>query len=211
MSHSNRSSPILNTRSRLRNDESGDLISKLPDEILTMILSKLHIDEAVRCNVLSKRWEGLWKQTSHIEFDAKHMIMPMAQLLHSRARLPPPGSVLSPSILNGINRHKNSGDSSSSGDHPLSYPMSMFWERLELCNCINQKLKFVYMWGFNGEVQEVELAKYLITRATMMKKITIACNDYSMGVAKNLLSLPRASVDLSINLTYFFNGHFAEH
>ncbi|KAJ1395417.1 Leucine-rich repeat domain superfamily [Sesbania bispinosa] len=66
MSNTNNTSPILNTGVRVQNDESGDLISKLPDEILTNILSKLHIDEAVRCSVLSKRWEGLWKQTSHI-------------------------------------------------------------------------------------------------------------------------------------------------
>ncbi|KAJ1399434.1 Leucine-rich repeat domain superfamily [Sesbania bispinosa] len=98
--------------------------------------------------------------------------------------------------------HKSSVSSLS--DHPLSYPMSMIWERLELCNCIRQKLKFVYVRGFKGELEEVEFAKYLITRATMMKKITIVVRDnYSMDVAKTLLSLPRASDNLSINLKYF--------
>jgi hypothetical protein len=65
-------------------DEKQDFINKLPNEFLTFILSKLQVDEAVRCNILSKRWVGLWKQAHHIEFNAKHMIKPMTQLLHSR-------------------------------------------------------------------------------------------------------------------------------
>ncbi|KAJ1395410.1 Leucine-rich repeat domain superfamily [Sesbania bispinosa] len=105
MSHTNSTSLILNTGVRVQNDENGDLISKLPDEILTNILSKLHIDEAVRCSVLSKRWEGLWKQTSHIEFDVDHMIIPMTKLLHSRALSPHPGSFLSKSKAEGVYRY----------------------------------------------------------------------------------------------------------
>ncbi|MCI25408.1 F-box protein [Trifolium medium] len=37
-------------------DEKQDFISELPNEVLTFILSKLRVDEAVRCNILSKRW-----------------------------------------------------------------------------------------------------------------------------------------------------------
>ncbi|WJX71746.1 hypothetical protein P8452_55705 [Trifolium repens] len=37
-------------------DENQDFISALPNEVLTVILSKLRVDEAVRCNILSKRW-----------------------------------------------------------------------------------------------------------------------------------------------------------
>ncbi|KAK7358173.1 hypothetical protein VNO77_00097 [Canavalia gladiata] len=54
-------------------DINGDFINNLSDEILINILSKLRIDETVRCDVLSKRWFGLWKQTSHMEFDVRHM------------------------------------------------------------------------------------------------------------------------------------------
>jgi hypothetical protein len=58
-------------------DENQDFISALPNEVLTFILSKLHVDEAMRCNILSKRQLGLWKKASHIEFNAKHMIRPV--------------------------------------------------------------------------------------------------------------------------------------
>ncbi|XP_057444064.1 putative F-box protein At1g67390 [Lotus japonicus] len=68
----------------LKAEEKQDFISKLPDEILSIIISYLHVDEAVRCNVLSTRWEGMWKLAPHMEFDAKHMIKPLSQLLHKR-------------------------------------------------------------------------------------------------------------------------------
>lgn len=65
------------------------------------------------------------------------------------------------------------------------------------------------MSGFRGKEQEVEFAKYLITKATTMKKITIVCKD-SMDVAKNLLSLPKASSNLSINLKFNTNNPMNE-
>ncbi|WJX71745.1 hypothetical protein P8452_55704 [Trifolium repens] len=71
-------------------DENQDFISALPNEVLTFILSKLRADEAVRCNILLRRWLGLWKKAPHIEFIAKHMIRPVTQLLHSR------GSIINP-------------------------------------------------------------------------------------------------------------------
>ncbi|KAK2421471.1 F-box protein [Trifolium repens] len=39
-------------------DENQDFISALPNEVLTFILSKLHVDEAMRCNIISKRQLG---------------------------------------------------------------------------------------------------------------------------------------------------------
>jgi hypothetical protein len=77
-------------------DENRDFISALPNEILTFILSKLRVDEAVRCNILSKRWLGLWKKAPHIEFNAKHMIRPVTQLLHSRESIITQDSFLDP-------------------------------------------------------------------------------------------------------------------
>ncbi|KAJ1378493.1 Leucine-rich repeat domain superfamily [Sesbania bispinosa] len=90
-------------------------------------------------------------------------------------------------------------DSSADYDKcALTFPKSMFWERREMYNCINHKLKFVTVKGFTGKEQEVKFVKHLITRATMMKKITVFCNSSVMDEAANLLSLPRASVYLSI-------------
>ncbi|OIW00920.1 hypothetical protein TanjilG_09998, partial [Lupinus angustifolius] len=78
------------------------------------------------------------------------------------------------------------------------YLMSMFWKRQKLCYCVHQKLKFVYIKAFKGNKLEVEFVKYLIAKATIMKKVTIFCNTLTKD-AENLLSLPKASTNLSIN------------
>nr|XP_027188396.1 uncharacterized protein LOC113785758 [Cicer arietinum] len=89
----------------------------------------------------------------------------------------------------------------SSGCGSNACAISMFWERQELCNTISHKLKFVCIRGFRGREQELQFAKYLITRATMMKRITLICND-SIEAAESLFSLPKASNDLCINLKF---------
>jgi hypothetical protein len=86
-------------------DENRDFISALPNEILTFILSKLRVDEAVRCNILSKRWLGLWKKAPHIEFNAKHMIRPVTQLLHSQESIITQDSFLDPFTQREIFRY----------------------------------------------------------------------------------------------------------
>ncbi|XP_028796127.1 putative F-box protein At1g67390 [Neltuma alba] len=64
-------------------DERRDYISQLPDEILCLIISLLSIDEIARTSVLSKRWRGLWRFIStHLEFDGRCMILPLAQRLY---------------------------------------------------------------------------------------------------------------------------------
>ncbi|OIW00918.1 hypothetical protein TanjilG_09996 [Lupinus angustifolius] len=86
----------------------------------------------------------------------------------------------------------------SSNDYDFPYPISMFWEKQELCYCVHEKLKFVYIKAFKGNELEVEFVKYLIAKATMMKKVTIFCNTLTED-AENLLSLPKTSTNLSIN------------
>ncbi|KAF8106481.1 hypothetical protein N665_0139s0070 [Sinapis alba] len=49
--------------------KSVDWISKLPNDVLLMISSRLCTKEAVRTSVVSKRWEHVWKQLSHLVFD----------------------------------------------------------------------------------------------------------------------------------------------
>ncbi|KAJ1430323.1 Leucine-rich repeat domain superfamily [Sesbania bispinosa] len=61
-------------------EEPSDFISRLPDEVLTSIISLLPIDEGVRTSILSKRWTSVWKKTPHLDFDAKHLIYPLIGL-----------------------------------------------------------------------------------------------------------------------------------
>ncbi|KAG2314792.1 hypothetical protein Bca52824_017914 [Brassica carinata] len=49
--------------------DDHDRISKLPDVLLLMIVSKLSTEEAVRTSVLSSRWVDVWKCMSHLILD----------------------------------------------------------------------------------------------------------------------------------------------
>ncbi|XP_047940950.1 F-box/LRR-repeat protein At2g42730 [Salvia hispanica] len=56
-------------RSRLEDDYTGDRISKLPDEILGLILSSMSLKEAIKTSALSSRWRSLWIVTRKLDID----------------------------------------------------------------------------------------------------------------------------------------------
>ncbi|KAJ9539993.1 hypothetical protein OSB04_026499 [Centaurea solstitialis] len=51
--------------------KNDDLVSRLPDEVLVSILSKLHLKDAVVTSKLSRRWRYLWCQTDRLVFEDK--------------------------------------------------------------------------------------------------------------------------------------------
>ncbi|KAL0826100.1 hypothetical protein Bca101_049777 [Brassica carinata] len=52
---------------------SLDWISKLPNDLLLKVLSKLSMEEVLRTSVLSKRWVDVWKETSHLYLDMRRI------------------------------------------------------------------------------------------------------------------------------------------
>ena len=54
--------------------DDHDWISKLPDELLQMIVSKLSTEEAVRTSLLSSRWMDVWKWRSHLVLDMRKVL-----------------------------------------------------------------------------------------------------------------------------------------
>ena len=86
----------------------------------------------------------------------------------------------------------------------LPYPESMLWDKRELCDCITHTLSQVSIKGFEGKERELEFVRHLITKATVMKRINICCNDSctreGAEASLRLLSLPRSSINVSIVL-----------
>lgn len=47
----------------------NDQISKLPDEILSSILSLLSMREAAKTSILARRWKDIWKSSMNLDFE----------------------------------------------------------------------------------------------------------------------------------------------
>ncbi|KAG2304575.1 hypothetical protein Bca52824_033226 [Brassica carinata] len=54
--------------------DDHDRISKLPDVLLQMLVSKLSTEEALRTSVLSSRWVDVWKCMSHLVLDTRGVL-----------------------------------------------------------------------------------------------------------------------------------------
>ncbi|KAK2992118.1 hypothetical protein RJ640_006420 [Escallonia rubra] len=67
----------------VRARQSVDRISSLSDEILSMIISRVPIEEAVRTSVLAKRWRHTWKFATHLDFNPMQMLMSYRVLCQS--------------------------------------------------------------------------------------------------------------------------------
>ncbi|XP_076951819.1 F-box/FBD/LRR-repeat protein At4g00160-like [Bidens hawaiensis] len=55
-----------------------DHISKMPDDVLVMILSRLIVEDAVVTGSLSTRWKHLWRKMSQLNFDGTETLDKMA-------------------------------------------------------------------------------------------------------------------------------------
>lgn len=51
------------------NQNQNDFISRLPEDILLIILNKLPMEDAVATSLLSSKWRDLWKLTSNVDFN----------------------------------------------------------------------------------------------------------------------------------------------
>lgn len=76
---------------------SNDFISRMPDDILVSILSRLPLKEAATTSNLSTRWRYLWCQTNGLDFDANEKLDKIA--IDSKLRV-----VERPKYINWVNR-----------------------------------------------------------------------------------------------------------
>lgn len=83
-------SPSLEKEGNQMQIENVDRIGELPDDMLLKILKNLSTEKAVQTSLLSKRWEGVWKQMPYLFFDMKNALeveLPLAEQSHFIAQL----------------------------------------------------------------------------------------------------------------------------
>jgi len=61
--------------------DTVDQISKLPDNVLVMILKEMLTEDAVKTSVLSKRWKTVWKQVPYVLFDMQKSFLTIMEPL----------------------------------------------------------------------------------------------------------------------------------
>ncbi|CAH8339794.1 unnamed protein product [Eruca vesicaria subsp. sativa] len=84
------SSSSLEKRDNSVQVEEVDRISNLSDDVLLKILENMSTEEAVQTSLLSKRWEGVWKQMPYLFFDMRNSIklyVPIAEQSNSISQL----------------------------------------------------------------------------------------------------------------------------
>ncbi|KAJ7948843.1 F-box protein [Quillaja saponaria] len=172
-------------------NEKGPLLKT--KEILEHCSDLLRYEDTSRPNIFEK----LFSLTIDLDLNNVREAMALSYVLRTCNYL------RNLEITERVIKEKEAEYTSSKGCR-LPYPKSKFWERRELCDCVTHKLKSVCIRDFKGEKQELEFGKYLITRASVMERFTIFCaRDCSVeGVTatRNLLSLPRASFGVSIEV-----------
>ncbi|KAK8704336.1 hypothetical protein V6N13_047963 [Hibiscus sabdariffa] len=57
-----------------REIDAGDRISRLPDDIVVFILSRLPTKVAARTSLLSRRWRWVWTSLPRLEFDSSNVL-----------------------------------------------------------------------------------------------------------------------------------------
>ncbi|KAG8380453.1 hypothetical protein BUALT_Bualt06G0016900 [Buddleja alternifolia] len=62
------------TESECSVEEMEDGLSRLPDDVLCLIISQLPTQDAVKTSILSRRWRNLYKFTNRVRFHCCHML-----------------------------------------------------------------------------------------------------------------------------------------
>ncbi|KAL4575003.1 hypothetical protein LXL04_021843 [Taraxacum kok-saghyz] len=190
---------------------SNDFISRMPDDILISILSRLSLKEATTTSNLSTRWRYLWCQTDGLDFDANEKLDKIAKDPKSRI-------TERPKYINWVNRvtrqHKAPTiisfrisfdlDKSSKGaiDKWVDFAISKRVQKLELDLLENGETLRQPPKNYVFPIKSINLPKLVYRRETelkFLKSLFLKCVNVSEEAFGKLLTNCSGLQHLSIH------------
>ncbi|KAL7137286.1 hypothetical protein ABFS83_10G081900 [Erythranthe nasuta] len=124
--------------------DDDDRISKLPDDILVDVISRLSLKEAGRTSVLSPRWKNVWKHTPFLNFDADDVLQKIMEHHSSKDLI----KIEAPKYVEWVNSVIRSHKSPTLKEFKIRFHLDNKYE-----SSITQWLEF----AFSKQVERLEL------------------------------------------------------
>ncbi|KAL8039813.1 hypothetical protein ABFX02_10G060900 [Erythranthe guttata] len=124
--------------------DDDDRISKLPDDILVDVISRLSLKEAGRTSVLSPRWKNVWKHTPFLNFDADDVLQKIMEHHSSKDLI----KIEAPKYVEWVNSVVRAHKSPTLKEFKIRFHLDNKYE-----SSITQWLEF----AFSKQVERLEL------------------------------------------------------
>lgn len=170
----------------------SDFISRMPDDILVSILSRLPLKEAATTSNLSTRWRYLWCQTDSLDFDANEKLDKLA--VDSKLRV-----VERPKYINWVNRVTRQHKGPTIDEFRICFDLDKSSR-----GAIDKWVEF----AISKRVQKLELD--LLENGEMLRQpprnypLPIKIFDRSLGstVKRHYLNLPKTVSDKEMEIKF---------
>ncbi|GJY74043.1 putative F-box-like domain superfamily protein [Tanacetum coccineum] len=157
----------------------------MPDNVITNILDRLPVRDAVKTDVLSKNWKFKWTLLTHLIFDEDFFrYLPDKFVFMDDPRRTYQKFQFYQTYSSCKTQELNSGNFGMWGGLAYNYEVSSFSEfcSLDLGNTMKQlQLRSVSFSSYRGSENEVCLIKFILASSPLLKMIVVRVDQHFGG------------------------------